>query len=280
MFFTKMQSNGNDYIYIDLHDQRLPSPHNAAIRMCDRHFGIGGDGIVLICPGEQADYKMRIFDPDGTEAEMCGNALQSSAVLYATDHHLRKKHLRVETNAGIKHVFLTWDGPCLSEVSAEIGIPDVLFCGRKETVCGKDVLLSGVSFGNPHLVVFTNDLSDDFFLKLGPILEKHPLYPERTNVEFLSVTDRCHFEMRTWERGCGETLSCSTGSAAALVAAVTAGIAERDAIVMQRGGNIRVTWDDKSNKVRVYSRARIVFRGIINETELSNDDTQKSFGGN
>ncbi len=279
MEFTKMQSNGNDYIYIDLHAQALPSPQEAAIRLSDRHFGIGSDGLVLICPSAAADFCMRIFDPDGTEAEMCGNALQSSAVLYAVNHGVCKKQLRVETRAGIRHVFLTWDGMRITEVSAEIGKPDILFCGKQETVCGKVLDLYGISFGNPHLVVLTDDLSNDFFLRFGPILEKYPLFPNRVNVEFLSVTDRCHFEMRTWERGCGETLSCSTGSAAALVAAVTAGIAERDAIVMQRGGNIRVTWDESDSTVHIYSNARIVFRGILNETELSNDDTQNTLGG-
>lgn len=280
MLFTKMQSNGNDYIYIDLHAQTLPSPRDAAIHLSDRHFGIGGDGIVLLCPSATADFRMRIFDPDGTEAEMCGNALQSSAVLYALDHKVCKNRLRVETNAGIKHVFLTWNGPQVTEVSAEIGTPDILFCGRKETICEHEIMLSGISFGNPHLVVFTDDLSDGFVFRFGPLLEKHPLFADRTNVEFCSVKDRCHFEMRTWERGCGETLSCSTGSAAALVASVMAGIAERDAIVIQRGGSIRVNWSETNNTVRIYSKTRIVFRGTINETELSNDDTQEFIGRN
>ena len=267
MFFTKMQSNGNDYIYIDLHGQSLPSPRKSAIRLCDRHFGIGGDGIVLISPSERADFCMRIFDPDGTEAEMCGNALQSAAVLYATDHGVCKSRLRVETKAGVKHVFLTWDDNRVCEVSAEIGMPDVLFCGRKETVCGKEFILSGVSFGNPHLVVFTDDLTDGAVLEYGPILEKHPLYSDRTNVEFVNIVDRCHFDMRTWERGCGETLSCSTGTAAAVVSAVMAGLAERDVLVMQRGGSIRAAWDENSNLTYIFSKTQIVFRGNIEETE-------------
>ena len=268
MFFTKMQANGNDYIFIDLHTQTLPSPHDAAVYLSDRHFGIGGDGIVLICPSACADYRMRIFDPDGTEAEMCGNALQSSAILFACDHKIRKNCLAVETIAGIKQVFLTWNGDKISHVSAQIGAPDVLFCGRRDALDDKELLISGVSFGNPHLVVLTDDLSDQTFFTLGPLLEHHPLFPERTNVEFVSVKDPSHFDMRTWERGCGETLSCSTGSAAALVAAVMAGIATRDVLVMQRGGNIRVTWDGTSNQIHIYSNARIVFRGNINETEL------------
>lgn len=267
MFFTKMQANGNDYIFIDLHTQTLPSPQKASVWLSDRHFGIGGDGIVLIGPSSCADYRMRIFDPDGTEAEMCGNALQSSAVLFANDHGLRKNCLKVETVAGIKQAFLTWDNDKISHVSAQIGAPDVLFCGRKETIDDKELLISGISFGNPHLVVLTDDLTDQTFFTLGPLLEHHPLFPARTNVEFVSVKDPSHFDMRTWERGCGETLSCSTGSAAALVAAVMTGNATRDALVMQRGGNIRVTWDETDNQIHIYSNARIVFRGNINETE-------------
>lgn len=267
MNFTKMQASGNNYIYIDLHAQSLPSPHRTAVRLSDRNFGIGGDGLVLICPSECADYRMRIFDPDGTEAEMCGNALQSSAVLFASDHNVRKKRLKVETLSGIKHVFLTWHNNAIATVFAEIGTPNILFFGRKETVCGKEIILSAVSLGNPHCVILTDDLSDETFFALGPVLEKHPLFPARTNVEFVSVTDRCHFDMRTWERGCGETLSCATGSAAALVIAVKAGLAERDAVVMQQGGSIRAVWDDTSNLLYIHSKPQVIFRGIIEETE-------------
>lgn len=267
MYFTKMQANGNDYIYVDLFVQSFPEPQKAARTLSDRHFGIGGDGIVLICPSEIADFRMRIFDPDGTEAEMCGNALQSAGVLYAQTHAQGKRVLHVETLAGIRKVFLTWREQSVREVSAEIGAPTVSFTSREIQVNGQPFFVTAVSFGNPHCVVFTDDLSDSFFATYGPILETHPLFPARTNVEFVSVTDRCHFRMRTWERGCGETLSCSTGSAAAVVAAVTAGLAETEVLVMQRGGNILVRWNKEKNSVRIHGRTQIVFEGNYQETE-------------
>lgn len=268
MYFTKMQANGNDYIYMDLLDQTLQDPKHAAIRLSDRHFGIGGDGLVLLCPSTCADFRMRIFDPDGTEAEMCGNALQSAGVLYALSGYTDKNRLTVETRAGRKQVFLVRDGSAVREVSAEIGAPSVRFLGRSEAVNGKTFSFSSVSFGNPHCVVLTDDLSDETVLTYGSILERHPLFPERANVEFLSVTDRCHFRMRTWERGCGETLSCSTGSAAALVAAVLLGEAEPEAEVIQRGGTIRVRWDRDMDSVRIFSKTQVVFRGYFDEKEL------------
>ncbi len=267
MYFTKMQANGNDYIYMDLHEQTLRDPKSAAIRLSDRHFGIGGDGLVLLCPSACADFRMRIFDPDGTEAEMCGNALQSAGMLYALSGCTDKNCLTVETLAGRKQVFLVRDGKTVKEVSAEIGSPIVRFVGRNETVGGKTFSLSYISFGNPHCVVRTDDLSDETVTTYGPLLERHPLFPERANVEFLSVTDRCHFRMRTWERGCGETLSCSTGSAAALVAAVLLGEAETEAEVVQRGGSIRVRWDRDIGSVRIFGKAQVVFRGYYEETE-------------
>lgn len=268
MQFTKMQANGNDYIYIDLHDQTLSDPVHAAIRLSDRHFGIGGDGLVLLCPSDKADFRMRIFDPDGTEAEMCGNALQSAGALFALSRKPDRNCIKVETRSGIRAVFPSQCADAQMEVSADIGAPDILFENRREAIDGKDFLFTSLSFGNPHCVVFTDDLSDDFFLKYGPLFETHELFPGRTNVEFLSVMDRCHFRMRTWERGCGETLSCATGSAAGLVAAVIAGLAEPEALVMQRGGNIRVFWNLSDRSVRIYGKTQIVFQGIFDETEI------------
>lgn len=267
MYFTKMQANGNDYIYIDLHRQLLPDPQRAAVRLSDRHFGIGGDGLVLLCPSAHADFRMRIFDPDGTEAEMCGNALMSAGALFALSMHTRKSRLTVETLAGDRQVFLTREGDAIREVSAEIGAPRIRFAGREETVCGRALRLTAVSFGNPHCVVLTDDLSDETFFALGPALECHPLFPERTNVEFLSAASRSRLRMRTWERGCGETLSCATGSAAALVAAVSAGKADEEAEVVQRGGSIRVRWEKERHSVRIFGKTRVVFTGVCPDQE-------------
>lgn len=264
-----MQANGNDYVYIDLFTQLLPDPARAAIRLSHRHFGVGGDGLVLLCPSAHADFRMRIFDPDGTEAEMCGNALMSAGALFALSGHTRKTRLTVETLAGDRQVFLTRAGNEVREVSAEIGAPRVRFDRREETVCGKKLFLTSLSFGNPHCVVLTDDLSDGTFFTLGPALERHPLFPERTNVEFLCAESPDRLRMRTWERGCGETLSCATGSAAGVVAATLAGKANGDATVAQRGGSIRARWEKERDSVRIFGKTRVVFTGSLPESSLS-----------
>lgn len=262
-----MQANGNDYIYIDLHTQLLPDPARAAVRLSHRHFGVGGDGLVLLCPSAHADFRMRIFDPDGTEAEMCGNALMSAGALFSLTEHTRKNRLTVETLAGDRQVFLTREGNEIREVSAEIGAPRVHFDRREETVCGRKLSLTSLSFGNPHCVVLTEDLSDETFFALGPALECHPLFPERTNVEFLCAAAPDRLRMRTWERGCGETLSCATGSAAGVVAATLAGRSEGDAVVLQRGGSIRARWDRERGSVRIFGKTKVVFTGSLPDTE-------------
>lgn len=267
MKFTKMQANGNDYVYTDVFETPLIDPASAAIRWCDRHFGIGGDGLVLICPSDTCDFRMRIFDPDGTEAEVCGNALQCSAVLYSLSRKLRKKRVSVETLAGKRYVHTEWNGDALESVSVDLGTPKIEFLNRTVAIGEKFFPIASVSFGNPHCVVMAEDLSDEYFLRYAPILECHPLFPNRANVEFVQVMDRCHLKMRTWERGCGETLSCSSGSGAALAAAKLSGLCEDEVMVEQRGGSIRCVWDEKNGCMKVYSKAIIVFDGSIEETE-------------
>ncbi len=267
MKFTKMQANGNDYIYMDSFASPLKDPASTAIRWCDHHFGIGGDGLVLLCPSTGCDFRMRIFDPDGTEAEVCGNALQCAGVLFSLSRGLRKHRLTAETLAGTRHIFLEWQGDSVTEVSADLGVPVVEFFDRTIVLDGELFHAAAVSFGNPHCVVLTEDLSDAFFLKYAPRLECHPLFPYRANVEFVQVVDRCHFRMRTWERGCGETLSCSSGSAAAMVAAMLWELGEDEVLVEQKGGSIRCLLDTRTGAVRVYSKAVVVFEGSIEETE-------------
>jgi diaminopimelate epimerase len=267
MKFTKMQANGNDYVYTDVFETPLIDPASAAIRWCNRHFGIGGDGLVLICPSDTCDFRMRIFDPDGTEAEVCGNALQCSAVLYSLSRKLRKKRVSVETLAGKRYVYTEWKGDSLQEVSVDLGAPEVEFFDRIIHVDGEDFPAVSVSFGNPHCVVMARELSDEYFLKYGSMLENHPLFPHRTNVEFVQVVDRCHIRMRTWERGCGETLSCASGSGAATVAAKLWGVCENEIMVEQKGGSIRCVWNERTDCVRAYSKAVVVFEGTTEETE-------------
>ncbi len=256
-----MHANGNDYIYIDLFDQLLSNPAKAAVHLSDRRTGVGGDGLVLLCPCDCADFRMRIFDPDGTEAEMCGNALMSSGTLFKLSGRTRKDRLTVSTRAGTRQVFLGPSGADGISVSAGIGSPHVRFSDREETVRGRKVRLTALSFGNPHCVVPTDDLSDETFLLLGPALETHPLFPHRTNVEFVKTEPDGTLRMRTWERGCGETYSCATGSAAAVVALTLAGLSDGDETVRQRGGNIRARWDQTRSDVTIYGKTRVVFTG-------------------
>ena len=263
MRFTKMQANGNDYIYIELFEQLLPDPARTAVRLSDRRTGVGGDGLVLLCPCAFADFRMRIFDPDGTEAEMCGNALMSAGALFARSGRTRKDRLTVATRAGIRQVFVGPSGADGVSVSAGIGSPHVRFFGREEVVCGREVRLTALSFGNPHCVVPTEDLSDEAFFSLGPALERHPLFPERTNVEFVRVEPDGTLRMRTWERGCGETYSCATGSAAAVVSLTLAGALDGDGTVRQRGGTIRAVWDRARSDVTIYGKTQVVFTGEV-----------------
>lgn len=265
MQFTKMHANGNDYIYVDLHNQMLTDPSAQAIRLCDRHFGIGGDGLVLLCPCQNADFQMRIFDPDGTEAELCGNALQCSAALYALSRHLRRNKISVSTAAGIRTVSLEFVGDTISSVSVSLPSPKVLFLDHRILLGDRFFPASYLSFGNPHCVVFTEDLSDENFFSHAPRLEKHPLFPERANVEFVQVLSKDHFRMRTWERGCGETLSCSTGTGAAVVAAALQDLGGGEVTVEQIGGSIRVHWREEQDTVDIFSEAKIIFCGEISD---------------
>lgn len=263
MKFTKMQSNGNDYIYIDTHPQELRDPAKNAVLLCDRHFGIGGDGLVLLCPCDSADYEMRIFDPDGTEAELCGNALQCSAALYVLSREKHLEEVSVKTHAGIRKVSLRFAGNAVSEVSVTLPYPEVLFADHRILLGNRFLPSTYLSFGNPHCVVFANDLSDENFFAHAPLLEKHPLFPSRANVEFVQILSRSRFRMRTWERGCGETLSCSTGSAAAVFAAYLQELCGTEVAVEQPGGTITVKIDTAKEQLTVSSQAKIVFRGEI-----------------
>ena len=259
MFFTKMSAYGNDYLYVDCFSERVSRPRMLARKLCDRHDGVGADGLVLLCPSERADFRMRIFDPDGTEAEMCGNALRSSAYLFLRTHRKGAVVLNVETLAGIRAV--RFPKHCRGKnIRTEFGKPAIAFSEKELHAAGETVRATSLSFGNPHLVVLTDDLSDETFFRLGPALETHPLFPERTNVEFARVLPDGRLKLRTWERGCGETLSCATGSAAALVAAKLCGQAGERAFVMQNAGELLVE-QSKDGNVFVTGDTRIVFSG-------------------
>ena len=247
-----------------------------AIQISDRHFGVGGDGLVLICPSDKADFRMRIFDPDGTEAEMCGNAVRSVA-MFAYYHGLTdKKELTIETLGGIKNLLLTVEDGKVVNIEAEIGAPiftpeaipvdtdkEELFNETvKVNVEGRimNVKMSSLSWGNPHTVIFTDDLENLDIESIGPAIENHPIFAKRTNVTFARVIDKNNIQIREWERGCGETIGCGTGCCTALVFASRLGLCDRKATVMQIGGPLEVIWDD-DGLVHMKGPSHVVFEG-------------------
>ena len=274
--FTKMQAYGNDYVYVNASDFTDINWNEVAIQISDRHFGVGGDGLVLICPSDKADFKMRIFDPDGTEAEMCGNAVRSVAKYVYYHKMTGKTALTIETLGGIKNLYLTVEDGEVVNIEAEIGEP--IFAPKAVPVdCDKEefvnetvrvnldgrimnVKMSSLSWGNPHTVIFTDDLENLDIETVGPAIENHPIFAKRTNVTFARVIDRKNIQIREWERGCGETIGCGTGCCSALVFANRLGLCDREATVMQIGGPLEVKWDDKG-LVHMKGPSFVVFEG-------------------
>ena len=275
--FTKMQAYGNDYIYVDV--KGMPENINwneVAIQISDRHFGIGGDGLVLICPSEKADFRMRIFDPDGTEAEMCGNAVRSVAKFVYYHKMTDKTELTIETLGGIKNLYLTVEEDEVVNIEAEIGKPiftpasipvdtenEEFFNETVKVNAGGRIMhlhISSLSWGNPHTVIFMDDLENLDIETIGPAIETHPLFPKRTNVTFARVVDKNNIQIREWERGCGETIGCGTGCCTALVFANRLGLCDKEATVMQIGGPLSVKWDDEG-LVHMKGPSFVVFEG-------------------
>lgn len=270
--FTKMQAFGNDYVYIDAIHQQLSNLNELAIRLSDRHFGIGGDGMVLICPSECCDFRMRIFNPDGTEAEMCGNALRSTA-MFAYFHGLtQKEKLTIETLGGNKIVYLETEQGKVMNIHAMIGAPQLaaakvpvitdqsIFLNQPINVLGRTYRASCISWGNPHTVIAEDTLDQLEIEKYGPAIENHALFPARTNVTFAQVVDRNHIRIREWERGCGETIGCGTGCCSAVVVLHMLGLCERRVEVEQIGGVLLVEWDDR-NEVHMIGPSHVVYQG-------------------
>ena len=270
--FTKMHGAGNDYIYFDCLKEEFPDPSFAAVRLSDRHKGIGGDGIVLICPSSVADARMRMFNADGSEGNMCGNAIRCVGK-YLFDNGIVKKHsLDIETKSGIKHLFLYEKDGKTDRVRVDMGAasfePQAIpvrsshpIVGKRMSVAGGEYEITCVSMGNPHCVLFLPP--DDLDLeKLGPKFENDPLFPERVNTEFVQKIGENALKMRVWERGSGETMACGTGACAAAAAACACGICERgkDILVRLRGGDLVI---NVSDTVTMTGEAVTVFTGEI-----------------
>ena len=276
MRFTKMQAYGNDYVYIDAIHQELPDLPSLARFVSDRHFAIGSDGMVLICPSDTADFRMRMFNTDGTEGEMCGNALRSVGK-YVYDHMLTDKtEVYIETLGGIKHLWLETENGIAVNIKADIGEP-VLdtkvipvntglgeFVEQPVTAGGITLGITAVSWGNPHCVAFVEDTASFDVHGIGRELEyMTSLFPNKTNVTFAQVVSDSYIKMREWERGTGETIGCGTGCATAVVAGVLTGRCKRHVSVEQIGGILDINWNEEDNHLYMTGVSNTVFEAEI-----------------
>ena len=276
MKFTKMHGTGNDYIYVNGFEEKLENPSEAAVKLSDRRFGIGSDGLILILPSDVADCRMEMFNADGSIGKMCGNGIRCVAK-YVYDSGLVKKDvLRVETRSGVKTLQLRVEDGKVASVRVNMGQPEldpekipVLF--SKDRMVDEEVYtpsgnvwrVTCVSMGNPHAVIFVDDVEGVNLPAIGPEMEKHAMFPERANIEFAQVTGPHEVQMRVWERGSGETLACGTGACACAVASVLTGKTDRDVTVHLRGGDLHIFWDPDTDDVYMEGPAAFVFDGTV-----------------
>ena len=276
LHFTKMEGLGNDYIYFDGINQEIPMDKEFITKISDRHFGIGSDGMIVILPSDKYDFKMRMFNLDGSEAMMCGNGIRCFAK-FIYDHQLSDKRvLKVETKSGLRVVELLFkDDKCVG-AKVDMGKP-ILTCkdipctydsetmiNEVVTIGDHDYPLTTISMGNPHAIVYVDDVKNLPIEKIGPLFEKHERFPNRVNTEFVKVLDRNTVEMRVWERGSGETLACGTGACATAVAAVLNGHCNGEILIHLLGGDLKIEWDKETNHVFMTGPAAISFEGEIN----------------
>ncbi len=275
MKFTKMQGIGNDYVYVNCFEETVENPAAVSEFVSDRHFGIGSDGLVLIMKSDCADFRMRMFNADGSEAEMCGNATRCVGK-YVYDNGLTDKtDITLETKAGIKYLKLFTENGKVTRVTVNMGEPILTpqlipvdytgeeFINKVISVDGTEYAITCVSMGNPHAVVYMDDIENLDIETLGPKFELHQIFPKRTNTEFVKVIDKNIVEMRVWERGAGETLACGTGACAVLVASVLNGKCERKSTVRLIGGELTIEWREDDNCVYMTGPAEKVFDGEI-----------------
>lgn len=273
--FTKMHGAGNDYIYVNCLEKKIENPNETAKRLSDRHFGIGSDGLVLICPSDKADFRMDMYNSDGTQAEMCGNATRCVGK-YVYDRGLTDKTtITLETLAGIKVLELNTENGSVKTVRVNMGSPEFnpakipidspldTFIRQPLNVDGIEYLVTGVSMGNPHAVVFIDDTDNIEIEKTGPLFENHKLFPKRINTEFAQIVDRNTIKMRVWERGAGETLACGTGACATLAAAAVSDLTDSEADLILLGGTLHIKWDRSENNIYMTGPAEFVFDGTV-----------------
>lgn len=268
MKFTKMQGIGNDYVYVNCFEETIKNPCRVAQIVSDRHFGIGSDGLILIQPSEKADCRMRMYNLDGSEGAMCGNAIRCVGK-YVYDHGIvKKERISVETQSGLRYLDLVVEQGKVTSVTVDMGEPELTSL-LPEPICvdGKDYEFVGISVGNPHAVYFMEDIDSLDLERIGPAFEHHERFPERTNTEFIQLVDRSHIRMRVWERGSGETWACGTGATASVAAAILMGYVENSVRVSLRGGELVITWNRETNHIFMTGPAVEVFHGEMDIAE-------------
>ncbi len=262
MKFIKMHGLSNDYVFADTFTQPGPQdPAALSIEISKPHTGIGADGLILIEPCEGADARMRIFNADGSEAQICGNGLRCVGKYLYDTGLARREELDVMTGAGLRHLILTIEDGRAMAARVDMGEPEIIRVKHPLSVCGRELRFTCVSMGNPHAVTFDETCEDDSFYTLGPAVENDPLFPERTNVEFVRVDAPDRLHVRVWERGSGETMACGSGACGVLVAAVAEGRAQRRAHVTLPGGTLTIEWSEEDNHVYMTGPATSVFAG-------------------
>ena len=275
MKFTKMHGCGNDYIYVNCMDEVIENRSQTALRLSDRHFGIGSDGMICIDSSDVADFKMDMYNADGSQGKMCGNGIRCVGK-YVYDYGLTDKtRITVETLGGIKALELTVHDGKVSSVRVCMGSPDFrsenipVLCSTETAIKipvhieEKTFSATCVSIGNPHAVIFVDDVDAIDLETIGPMLENHPMFPERINTEFVQVLDSGDLKMRVWERGSGETFACGTGTCAALAASYVCGCTSRSANVYVRGGVLSIEWSSEDNMIYMTGPAETVFEGEV-----------------
>lgn len=276
MKFTKMQGCGNDYVYINCFEQTIQNPTELAKKMSNRNFGVGSDGLILVMPSQVADCKMRMFNSDGSESEMCGNGIRCVGKFVHDKNIVKKDIITVETLAGIKTLqFFKDENNMVLDVKVNMGEPifkaDLIPVISEEKDLVKNLTLTALdktftftclSMGNPHAVTFVDDVDNFDVDKYGSILEKHPAFPKKANIEFVQVINKNHLKMRVFERGSGETFACGTGTCATVVASFLNNKSDRTNVnVDLLGGTLNISWDEKDNNVYMTGPARFVFEG-------------------
>ena len=273
--FTKMQGLGNDYVYIDAINQDIKKESELALFVSDRHYGIGSDGLILICKSKIADFKMKMFNPDGSEAEMCGNGIRCVGKFVYDKGLTQKTLITIETLAGIKKLKLNLENGKVKNVKVDMGEP--ILEAEKIPVCSDEKIIknlkinvedmefniTAVSMGNPHAVVFIKNIEKFNVEKYGKQIENNILFPKRTNVEFVEIINKEKVKMRVWERGTGETLACGTGACATVVAGVLNNFIERKANVELLGGILEIEWNKEDNHIYMTGEAKTVFEGEL-----------------